>query len=79
MPSALARAETTSMVCGWQVSEMKNTLRPSLSRCDIVMASAAAVASSSMEAFAMSSAVNSAAIVWKFSSASRRPWEISAW
>ena len=44
----------------------------------MVIASAAAVASSSIEALAMSSAVRSVTIVWKFSSASSRPWEISA-
>ena len=44
----------------------------------MVMASAAAVASSSIEALAMSRAVSSLTIVWKFNSASRRPWEISA-
>ena len=41
--------------------------------------SAAAVASSSIEAFAMSSAVKSRIICWKFSSASSRPCAISAW
>ena len=43
------------------------------------IASAAAVASSSSEALAMSSAVRSVTIVWKLSSASRRPCAISAW
>ena len=43
-----------------------------------VIASAAAVASSSSDAFAMSSAVRSVIIVWKFSSASSRPCAISA-
>jgi hypothetical protein len=47
-------------------------------RSDIVIASAAAVASSSIEALARSRPVSSLAIVWKFSSASSRPWEISA-
>ena len=32
MPSALARVRTTSMFCGWQVSETKKMFRPSLSR-----------------------------------------------
>ena len=41
------------------------------------MASAAAVASSSSEALATSSPVKSHTMVWKFSSASRRPWLIS--
>ena len=57
----------------------ENVAGPSLSRSDIVIASAAAVASSSIEALAMSSPVSSLTIVWKFNSASRRPWEISAW
>ena len=43
------------------------------------MASAAAVASSSSDALAMSMPVRSATTVWKFSSASSRPWEISGW
>jgi len=43
------------------------------------MASAAAVASSSSDAFAMGRPVRSATIVWKLSSASSRPWAISAW
>ncbi len=44
-----------------------------------VMASAAAVASSSIEAFAIAMPVRSVTIVWKLRSASRRPWEISGW
>ena len=43
------------------------------------VASAAALASSSREAPATGSAVRSATMVWKFSRASRRPWEISGW
>ena len=43
------------------------------------MASAAAVASSSIEALAMAMPVRSHTMVWKFSSASMRPCEISAW
>ena len=43
-----------------------------------VMASAAAVASSSIEALAMSMPVRSVTIVWKLTSASMRPCEISA-
>jgi len=42
-----------------------------------VIASAAAVASSNMEAFAMSRPVRSETAVWKFSSASSLPCEIS--
>jgi hypothetical protein len=43
------------------------------------MASAAAVASSSMEALVISMPVRSHTIVWKSSSASSRPWLISGW
>ena len=51
----------------------------STSRCGVisVIASAAAVASSSIDALAMSRPVRSATAVWKFSSASSRPCEIS--
>ena len=42
------------------------------------MASAAAVASSSIDAFAISKPVRSATIVWKFRRASSLPCEISA-
>jgi hypothetical protein len=45
----------------------------------IAIASAAAVPSSSSDALAISSPVRSATIVWKLSSASSRPWAISAW
>ena len=47
--------------------------RPRAARCIKVMASAAAVPSSSIDALAISSPVRSATIVWKFSSASSRP------
>ena len=43
------------------------------------MASAAAVPSSSSDAFAISRPVRSMTAVWKFRSASSRPWAISAW
>src|SRR4051812_49485794 len=43
------------------------------------IASAAAVPSSSSDAFAISSPVRSITIVWKFNSASSRPCEISGW
>ena len=52
---------------------------PRTARCISVIASAAAVPSSSIEALATSSPVRSATIVWKFSSASSRPWLISGW
>jgi hypothetical protein len=41
--------------------------------------STTAVASSSIDAFAVASPVRSATIVWKLRSASRRPCEISGW
>ena len=44
-----------------------------------VIASAAAVASSSIDAFAIAIPVRSQTIVWKLTSASSRPCEISAW
>jgi len=43
------------------------------------IASAAAVASSSRDAFAIGSAVKSETIVWKLSNASSRPCAISGW
>ena len=45
----------------------------------IIIASAAAVASSSSDALVSGRPVRSATIVWKLNSASRRPWAISAW
>ncbi len=50
-----------------------------LARRESNIASATAVASSSMDAPATGSPLRSATIVWKLSSASRRPWEISGW
>ena len=44
-----------------------------------VIASAAAVASSSIEALAIARAVRSQIMVWKLTSASSRPCEISGW
>ena len=82
MPSGCARVRTMSIVCGWHFSETKNVrwaeASPSLSRWHIIIASAAAVPSSSIEALAISRPVISVTSVWKFSSASSRPWEISA-
>ena len=43
------------------------------------IASAAAVPSSSSDAPATGSPVRSSTMVWKLSSASRRPWLISGW
>jgi hypothetical protein len=48
-------------------------------RCIRAIASAAAVASSNSEAPATGSPVRSLTTVWKMSSTSRRPWEISGW
>ncbi len=44
-----------------------------------VIASAAAVASSSIDALAIAIPVRSVTIVWKLTSASSRPCDISAW
>ena len=52
---------------------------PRAARCINVIASAAAVASSSIEALATSMPVRSEIMVWKFSNASSRPWLISGW
>ncbi|MNO93116.1 hypothetical protein D3C76_847080 [compost metagenome] len=81
IPSGSARVRSTSRVCGWQWLEAKNAWLPLflLRRLQKVMASAAAVASSSSEALAIGRPVRSLIRVWKFSSASRRPWEISGW
>jgi hypothetical protein len=81
IPSGRARVSTTSIVCGWQSSATRNLraagfFRTSYARC---IASAAAVASSRSEAFAIGRPVRSSTIVWKFSSASSRPWLISGW
>ena len=73
-----ARVFTTFRVCGWQSSATKNALAPfSPVRAHSAIASAAAVASSSSEAFAIARPVRSATMVWKFISASSRPCEIS--
>ena len=80
IPSGSARAWTTAIVCGWQSSATKNPSRPGLASArHSVMASAAAVASSSSEALASGSPVRSATMVWKLRSASSRPCAISAW
>ncbi|MNF35436.1 hypothetical protein D3C84_163050 [compost metagenome] len=81
MPSGSARVRSTSRVCGWQCTEAKKALLALFfdRRLQKVMASAAAVASSSKEALAIDRPVRSMIRVWKFSSASRRPWEISGW
>ena len=79
-PMGRARVPTTSTVWGKTSSHTKSFRRPCFSAFNARnTASAAAVPSSSMEALAISMAVRSVTIVWKFSSASRRPWEISGW
>jgi len=85
MPIGVALVSNKSMVCGNTKSETKNLLIPaffwarSRTAKSRLIASAAAVLSSNREAFAISIPVKSMTIVWKFSSASRRPWAISAW
>ena len=63
---AAARAVTTSIVCGWQSLAMRNSSRPSLPTmpCTIVIASAAAVPSSSSDALAIGRPVRSLTTVW---------------
>ena len=78
--SGAARVCMTSMVWGWQSPATTNTLLLLLTlRLASVIASAADVASSSMEALAMAMPVRSQTMVWKLISASSRPCEISAW
>ena len=79
MPSGSARVRSTASVCGRQSASARKVRPRRADRRASVIASAAAVASSSSEAPAHGSAVRSAIIVWKFSSASSRPWEISGW
>ena len=79
MPSGSARVRSTARVCGRQSASARNTCPFLAARRASVMASAAAVASSSSDAPAQGSPVRSATMVWKFSSASSRPWEISGW
>ena len=80
MPIASARVRTTSMVCGRASASTTNgPVASSFARRTSVIASAAAVPSSSSEALEVDSPVRSATIVWKLSSASSRPWLISGW
>ena len=80
MPSASARVRTTAIVCGSASASTTNGPGAfGLARRTRVIASAAAVPSSSSEALAVGSPVRSATMVWKLSSASSRPWEISGW
>jgi len=80
MPIVDARVRTTSSVCG-KTSAATNSVRERLlpTRSASAIASAAAVASSSIDAFAIAMPVRSQTIVWKLTSASRRPCEISGW
>jgi hypothetical protein len=75
----LARVRITAMVCGKVSASTSNTasLGALLLRRIRVIASAAAVPSSSRDAPAMGSPVRSLTTVWKLSRASSRPWEIS--
>ena len=79
MPSGSALVASTARVCGRQSASARKIFPLPLARRAMVMASAAAVASSSMDAPATASPVRSATMVWKFSSASSRPCEISGW
>ena len=80
MPTGSARVRSTAMVWGWVSWCTKKRFDDDFDcRRAIVIASAAAVASSSSEALATSRPVSSVTRVWKFSSASRRPWLISGW
>jgi hypothetical protein len=80
MPIARARVSTTATVCGSALASTTNGPVAFLfARRTRVIASAAAVASSSSDALAVGSPVRSPTMVWKFSSASSRPWEISGW
>ena len=84
MPSGSARVLSTSSVCAKHESATRNCGAPPVpstrfeTRASIVIASAAAVASSSSDALATSMAVRSRTIVWKLRSASSRPCAISA-
>ena len=80
IPSGVARVSRTASVCGCVSASTTKVIAPVRStRCSRAIASAAAVGSSSMEALARGRPVRSATIVWKLSSASSRPWEISGW
>ena len=80
MPSGSARVRRTSSVCGSvSASTTNRALFAFPARRSRVIASAAAVASSSSDAPATGSPVRSATVVWKVSNASSRPWLISGW
>jgi hypothetical protein len=70
----------TALVWGWRSEATKKARAFDLAlRSAMVMASAAAVASSRREALATGRPVRSATMVWKLRRASRRPWAISGW
>ena len=73
-------SRTTAIVCGSAFASTTNgPVAFLLPRRTSVIASAAAVPSSSSDAFAVGRPVRSPTMVWKFSSASSRPCEISGW
>ena len=79
MPIGSARVWITAFVWA-KTSVSTRSTAPALARverCIKVMASAAAVASSRRDDPAISRPVRSVTIVWKLTSASSRPWEIS--
>ncbi len=80
IPTGSARCRTTAMVWGWHRASTTNVERlPRWAPANIDMASAAAVPSSRSDALATGRPVRSLTTVWKFRSASSRPWAISAW
>ena len=80
IPSGSARVASTASTCGCRSSAAKNReLFDVAVRLAMPMASAAAVASSRRLALAIGSPVRSSTMVWKLSSASRRPCAISGW
>ncbi len=80
-PIASARVRITAIVCGKSRSSRSTTASAGalLTRRMSDIASAAAVASSSSDEPATSRPVRSVTTVWKLSSASSRPCEISGW
>ena len=80
MPSGAARVASTAAVCAYtstSTASRWDLLLPA--RCISVIASAAAVPSSSIDALDTSRPVRSQTMVWKLSRASSRPWLISGW
>ena len=72
-PVVSQRVRITSIVCGKQESATKKVSLFALLLTQRCTASAAAVPSSSIDAFATGRPVNPAIIVWKFMSISSRP------